>query len=188
MSAKISSTLVMTHDSLGHFGADKSYAALWETYYWPNMRHNLKQSYIPSCMDCQHNKSRTTQVPGLLHPLPIPKTHGDSVALDFVGPLPVDEGFDCILSITNRLHSDVRIIPTHTTITAEGLALLFFDHWYCENRLPLELILDRDKLSILKFWKALHKLTSVKLKLSTAYHPETDGSSKRTNKTNNQSI
>jgi hypothetical protein len=47
---------------------------------------------------------------------------------------------------------------------------------------------DRDKLFISKFWKALHELTGVKLKLSTAYHPETDGSSERTNKTINQSI
>ena len=152
------------------------------------MRRDLEQSYIPSCVDCQRNKFRTTKPPGPLHLLPVPENRGDSVALDFIGPLPLDEGFDCILSITDRLHSDVRIIPTHTTITAEDLAIIFFDHWYCENGLPLDLISDRDKLFISKFWKALHKLTGVKLKLSTAYHPETDGSSERTNKTINQSI
>jgi Integrase zinc binding domain len=27
----------LTHDSLGHFGADKSYATLCDAYYWPNM-------------------------------------------------------------------------------------------------------------------------------------------------------
>ena len=37
-----------------------------------------------------------------------------------------------------------------------------------------------------KFWKALHRLTGVKLKMSTSYHPETDGASERTNKTVNQ--
>jgi hypothetical protein len=62
------------------------------------------------------------------------------------------------------------------------------DHWYCENGLPLEIISDRDKLFVAKFWKALHKLTGVKLKLSTAYHPETDGSSECTNKTVNQCL
>ena len=34
----------------------------------------------------------------------------------------------------------------------------------------------------------LHKLTGVQLKLSTAYHPQTDGTSERTNKTMNQCI
>ena len=39
-----------------------------------------------------------------------------------------------------------------------------------------------------RFWKALHKLTGIKLKMSTAYHPETDGASERTNKTVNQAL
>ena len=44
---------------------------------------------------------------GPLNPLPIPDEHGDSVTMDFIGPLLLDEGFDCILSITDQLHSDV---------------------------------------------------------------------------------
>jgi hypothetical protein len=39
-----------------------------------------------------------------------------------------------------------------------------------------------------KFWKALLKVTGVKLKASTAYHPETDGASERSNKTIIQSL
>jgi hypothetical protein len=108
--------------------------------------------------------------------------------MDFIGLLPLDEGFDCILSMTDRLGSDIRIVPTQINITAEDLALLFFNHWYCENGLPKEIVSDRDKLFLSKFWHALHKLTGVKLKLSSAYHPETDGSSERTNKTINQCI
>ena len=41
-----------THDTSGHFGTDKSYATLWDTYYWPNMCRDLEKSYIPSCMEC----------------------------------------------------------------------------------------------------------------------------------------
>jgi hypothetical protein len=48
---------------------------------------------------------------------------------------------------------------------------------------PLDIVSDRDKLFMSRFWKTLHTLTGVKLKLSTSYHPETDGSSERTNKT-----
>jgi len=39
-----------------------------------------------------------------------------------------------------------------------------------------------------RFWNVLHKLTGVKLKLSMAYHPETDGASEHTNKTVNQAL
>jgi hypothetical protein len=118
----------------------------------------------------------------------MPNERGDSVAIDFVGPLPLNEGDDCILTMTDRLGSDICIIPTSITLTAEGLALLFFEHWYCENGLPCDIVSDRDKLFLSKFWRALQKLTGVKLKLSLAYHPETDSSSERSNKTINQCI
>lgn len=176
----------LTHDASGHLGADKSYATLCDAYYWPNMQWDLEKAYIPLCTECLWNKSTTQKQTGPLHPLPIPQDWEDSVAMDFIGPL--DEGFDCILSMTDRLGSDVRIIPTRTNITAEELALLFFNNWYRENSLPKDIISDHDKLFVSKFWQALHKLTRVKLKLSSAYHPEMDGSSEQSNKTINQCI
>lgn len=178
----------LAHDCLGHFGTDKSYAALHEVYYWPNMRRDLEKGYIPACVDCQRNKSRTTKPAGPLHPLPIPERHGDSVAIDFVGPLPLDSGFDMICSMTCRLGSDIRIVATKAKLTAEEFAVVFFDNWYCKNGLPLEIVSDRDKLFVSKFWKALNILTGVKLKMSSSFHPETDGSSERSNKTINQCI
>lgn len=171
------------HDALGHFGSTKSYAALRDSFYWPNMRTDLEKGYIPSCVDCQRNKSATTASAGPLHPLPIPDGHCESVAMDFVGPLPEDEGYNYLLTITDRLGSDIRLVPCKQDLTAEQLAVLFFDHWYCENGLPLDIISDRDKLFVSRFWRALHKLTGVKLKMSTAFHPQTDGASERTNKT-----
>lgn len=176
------------HDSAGHFGADKSYALLRASYYWPNMRKDLVDSYIPSCAQCMRNKSKTTSTAGPLHPLPVPNARGDSVAVDFIGPLPEDAGFNMLISITDRLNSDVRLVPCRDTITAEHFATLFFDHWYCENGLPTEIVSDRDKLFLSSFWRALHKLTGIKLKMSSAYHPETDGASERTNKTVNQCL
>jgi hypothetical protein len=129
------------------------------------------------------------KVKGPLHPLPIPDACGDSVCLDFVGPLPTeDEGQNCILTITDRLGSDIHLIPTRTDISAAKFAAIFFNEWYCENGLPLELISDHDKLFISKFWKALHALMGVHLKMLTAYHPQTDGASERTNKTLNQCV
>ena len=178
----------LAHDTLGHFSADKSYANLHDAYYWPNMRTDLEKLYVPSCSDCQCNKSCTTKPPGPLHPLPIPDKCGDSVALDFVGPLPKDDSYNCILTITNRLGSDYRLIPTRTDTTAKDVALLVFDNWYCENRLPSDFVFDQDKLFISCFWKALTKLTGVQLKMSSTYHPQTNGSSEHTNKTINQAI
>ena len=106
--------------------------------------------------------------PGPLHSLPVPDQRGSSIAMDFIGPLPTDEGYDCILTITDRLGSDIRIIPTKTTITAEELTVTFFDTWYCENGLLNDIVCDRDKIFVSRFWKVLTKLTGVKLKMSQA--------------------
>jgi hypothetical protein len=178
----------LAHDTLGHFGFFKTYESLRNSYFWPNMRKDLEGGYIPSCIDCQRNKSSTTKPTGPLHPLPIPDGRGDSVAMDFIGPLPVENGFNCILTMTDRLNSDVQLVPCSTKTTAEQLAVLFFDKWYCENGLPLEIISDRDKLFMARFWKHLMLLTGVKHRASSAYHPQTDGASERTNKTVNQLI
>lgn len=178
----------LTHNNLGHFSFNKSYASLQHAYYWPHMCRDLHEAYIPACMQCQRNKSHTTKPVGLLHPLPMPDSRGDSIAINFIGPLPVDNGFDCIVTITDHLGADVRIAATHTDITAEQFAAQFFDLWYCKNGLPLNIVSDRDKLFVSKFWKALHKLTGVKLNMSSAYHPETDGSSEWSNKTVAQAL
>ena len=100
---------------------------------------------------------------GLLHPSPVPNGRGDSVAIDFIGPLPVDEGFNIIGSLTDRLGSDIQLIPTLTTLTADEMALLFFNHWYCKNGLPKTIVCNHDKLFISHFWKALHKSIGVSI-------------------------
>ncbi len=138
------------------------------------------------------NKSPTTKLSGPLHPLPIPDNCGDSVTIDCIGPLPEDQEFNYIITFTNCLNSDIHIIPTRTDISATDFAIdfaiIFFNEWYCKNSLSLNIIFNHDKLFVSKFWKALHELTGVKLKMSTSFHPETDGASEYTNKTVNQAV
>ena len=100
----------------------------------------------------------------------------------------MDDGHDYLLTITNRLGADICLIPCSVNLTAEELAVLFFDKWYCENGLPSELISDRDKLFMSRFWKHFGLLTGIKHKASSAFHPQSDGTSKRTNKTVVQAI
>lgn len=129
------------------------------------MRMDLKNGYIPSCIDCARNKSSTSKPTGPLHPLPVPDERCESISMDFIGLLPTDQGFNCRLTITDRLGSDVCIIPTTKTLTAKQLAVLFFDNWYCENGLPLNIVSDRDKLFMSAFWKHLNIITGISCKI-----------------------
>lgn len=161
----------MAHDTLGHFGFYKTYDNICNSYFWPNMCKDLELRYIPSCNECAHNKSSTSKPNGSLHPLPVPDEQCQSISMDFIGPLPLDHGHDCIFTITDHLSSGIHIIPTSTKLTAKELALLFFDNWYCKNRLPADIISDCDKLFMSSFWRHLTIITSVKCKVSSSFHP-----------------
>ena len=102
--------------------------ALRGSFYWPNMRRDLVEAYIPTCVACMRNKSRTTAPVGPLHPLPVPDGRGDSVAVDFVGPLPKDHRYNMLVTMTDRLGADIRLVPCRSSITASQFAMLFFDH------------------------------------------------------------
>lgn len=141
--------------------------------------------HVPSCMDYQCNKSWTTKTPGPLHALPVPDTCRDSVAINFISPLPPDGDYDCLLLMMDHLISDLCIVPTRMDIMTEDLGTLFFDHWYCENGLPLNIVSDCDKLFMSKFLSVLTRLTGVKLKMSSVYHAKMDGASECSNKTIN---
>ena len=123
----------LAHDCMGHFGSGKCFSSLRDSFYWPNMRRDLELAYVSSCPDCQRNKSKTSKPIGPLHPLPIPDARCDSVAIDFIGPLPLDNGFDTIITFTDCLGSDIQIIPTISSLTAKQLAELFFDKWYLRS-------------------------------------------------------
>ena len=69
------------------------------------MHRDLEKAYIPSCVECLRNKLSTQKPAGPFHPLPIPDERGDSVAIDFIGLLPIDENYDCILTMADHLGS-----------------------------------------------------------------------------------
>src|SRR5216117_3259961 len=170
------------HDQENHFGISKTRSALARQYFWPNMPSDVN-AYIRSCSTCQRDKSSTQAPAGLLHPLPVPLDRFSDISMDFIGPLPKSRGFDTLFVVTDRLTGYMKVEPTLQTATAKDIADLFHRTWYRQFGLPRAIVSDRDKLFLSKFWKELHRLLNVKIKLSTAYHPETDGATERANKT-----
>ncbi|GAA5881029.1 hypothetical protein JCM8547_003592, partial [Rhodosporidiobolus lusitaniae] len=149
------------HDAVGHFGALKTYESLTRSFYWPSMSRDVRK-YCRSCDVCQRMKAATQKQQGAPHPLPVPPRPFSDVALDFVGPLPKSSGHDYLLTISDRLTGY---------------------HWVRLFGQPERLVSDRDRLFTSRFWKALQRCMGTKLQMSTAFHPETDGRSERTNKT-----
>jgi hypothetical protein len=170
------------HDTLGHLGDRKTYAALALSYFWPGLRRDCIR-YVASCDSCQRNKARTTRVAGQLHPLPVPGRMFTDIAIDFVGPLPLSEGFDMLMTVSCRLTGYVRLIPCLTTDGALKCAERLYDGWHRFFGIPEKIVSDRDKLFVSQFWQALYRRMGTRLQMSTSFHPETDGRSEKTNKT-----
>ncbi|UOH82050.1 hypothetical protein LQV05_004733 [Cryptococcus neoformans] len=170
------------HDAMGHFGVEKTLELARCKYFWDGMASDVKD-FVSTCPACQTSKATTTKPPGLLHSLTVPAAKFADIGIDFVGPLPTSHGFDYLIVINDRLTGWVTLIPTVTTLTSSAFSQLYYDHWVSKYGVPTSIVSDRDKLFTAASWRRLNSLLGTKLKMSTAYHPQTDGISERSNKT-----
>lgn len=173
------------HDtpSSGHLGFDKTYALLARKFFWPKMAKDIR-AYIRTCDSCQRNKARNVRPAGLLNPLPVPTDRWEDVSMDFVFGLPrTSRGHDGVLVFVDRLSKMAHFIPTKQTVTAPEVARLFLDNVYRLHGLPKSIVSDRDPRFTGNFWRTLFKLLKTKLNMTTAFHPQADGQTERTNRT-----
>jgi len=103
----------------------------------------------------------------------------------FIGLLPLSKdrngAYDSITIVIDLLTGMVHLIPSCTNYTAQQVAELVFSEVYKHHGLSRAIISDHDSLFTSFFWSHLHKLMRSRLKMSSAYHPETDGSTERAN-------
>jgi transposase InsO family protein len=82
----------------------------------------------------------------------------------------------------------VHLIPSQQDYNAQQVADLMFEQIYKLHGVPKNIISDRDSLFTSVFWKHLHQLVGTKLRMSSAYHPQSDGATERANKTLTQML
>ena len=98
--------------------------------------------------------SKTEQVKdlGLLQPLGIPNLKFESISMNFIVRLPkIQNNFDSIMVVVNRLIKNTHFIPTVSTVIAYGVAELFMREIFKHHRIPREIISDRDRKFVSEF-------------------------------------
>jgi transposase InsO family protein len=175
------------HDSksAGHFGVRKTMDLIKRSYWWSKMLPFV-EDYVASCDICCRTKVARHKPHGLLLPLPVPSRPYSWVSLDFIVKLPKSIDFngvvyDSILNIVDLFTKKARFIPVSETITSEMTAKIFTQEIFREHGCPDVIISDRGPQFAAKFWKEYHRLMGSEVRLSTAFHPQTDGQTERVN-------
>ena len=92
-----------------------------------------------------------------------------------------NQGYNSIWVVVDRLTKVAHFIPVNTTYSGAKLAELYISRNVCLHGVPKMIISDRGSQFTSRFWEQLHDSLDTKLCFSTAYHPQTDGQTERTN-------
>jgi transposase InsO family protein len=101
--------------------------------------------------------------------------------MDFVTGLPTVNGLDSIWVVTDRLTKMRHFVACNQNVSAEDLADLFLPHVWKYHGLPDDIFSDRGPQFASRFWKHLCARLKITPKLSSAFHPQTDGQTERVN-------
>jgi transposase InsO family protein len=172
----------------GHPGGARTLELIKRSYDHPNLQDKVRK-YIRKCSSCQKNKHNTHAKYGLVQFAQVPRMAWQEITMDFITKLPKSKdpitkiAYDAILVIVDRLTKYCILIPFREDYSAEDLGRIVLDRLIRDHGIPEAIISDRDKLFKSRYWKTLIAELGGKVKMSTAYHPETDGQTERTNQT-----
>ena len=170
----------------GHFGRSRTIKVVRRFYYWPQLARDVRK-YVSTCDVCQRMKTPRHKPYGLLVPIPKPEGPWTDISLDFVTGLPPSarrrEAYDALLVVVDRYSKMIRLVPYSVDIVAEELGEILIEEIFSQYGLPKSIISDRGSILTSEYWSTMCYYLAVKRRLSTAFHPQTDGQTERMNQT-----
>ncbi|KJZ69178.1 hypothetical protein HIM_11431 [Hirsutella minnesotensis 3608] len=164
-----------------HPGRDMLKSLLSRRFYWPGLDADVRQ-FVRNCDVCGRSNIWREKRRGLLKPLPIPDRIWSELSIDFVTGLPPTKsnGSTNLMVATDRLSKSV-VLESLRDITAETTARALLRKVVQHHGVPRAIVSDRGTQFTSRLWQRLCELLRVKQRLSTAWHPETDGATERAN-------
>jgi transposase InsO family protein len=102
--------------------------------------------------------------------------------MDLITDLPPAEKSDSILVMVDQgLSKGVILCPTTKMVTMDGIGNILHENLYKRFGLPDKMISDRGPQFAAKAFRAMLSRLGVNSALSTAYHPQTDGTTEQVN-------
>lgn len=166
------------HKLARHFGVQKTSELVQCSFWWPRRRLACKND-VYSCISC--HKGSNSRSWGLLKPLPVPGQPSKEVSMDFIVYLPPSEGFTTIFVVVDCFSKMAHFLPMVGTPSALDTANIFIKEVVRLHGVPNNIVSDRGVQFTSKFWKDLCKSLEIKVSLSSAYHPQSNDQTERTN-------
>ena len=175
----------MFHDpaTAGHPGELGTFNAVQQHFWWPGLRTFVK-NYVRGCGICQQFKiDRTPTKPAYIPTEGVKSTQlFANCSMDLITDLPRIDGYNSILVIMDQgLLKGVILLPCDKGITSKDTAKLLLENLYKQFGLLDKIISNRGPQFASKAFVELLKLLGIKSALSTAYHPQTDGTTEHVN-------
>ena len=148
--------------------------------------------FIRNCEECAKNKPSRHKPYGESQQIDLPEAAWDTITMDFVVKLPRSEDpvtkvkYDSILVVVDKLTKYAHLILWRETGTVSKLTNVLLKELVSQRGLPTKIISDQDKLFTSKFWNTWTRQLGIDTRMSTAYHPQTDRQTERTNQTMEQ--
>lgn len=103
------------------------------------------------------------------------------ISLDFIEGLPKSGRYNCILVVVDKFSRYPHFIGLSHPFTALTVAAAFMDHVHKLHGMPESIVSDRDCVFTSAFWQELFRRSGTFLRMSSSYHPQTDGQTERVN-------
>ena len=179
--SEVEDVLYHTHSDplAGHFSIEETYRRIKIRYYWPQMYNDVRR-YVQTCDECQRRGKNRRIEP--LHPIKVGQPF-DRLGMDIVGPLPRSKNGNAYIMVATEYLTkwpEARAIPN---AKASLVVLFFYEDIICRHGCPKEILTDRGTHFVNEMLDSLCENLGVKHKLSTAYHPQTNGLVERFNRT-----
>lgn len=175
--------LRLAHDNPlygGHLGIKKTHRKLI-SYWWPKMHQDV-ELYIKTCEVCQKFKNEPGIPKGYLHSIPVSSIF-EHVHLDIIGPiLSTYRGNKYIITATDAFSKWAFAKPVQSILTADLINFVESKIFAVHGK-PECIITDRGAQFTSKEWKEFVEDNQFDHRLTTPYHPQSNGIDERVNGT-----
>lgn len=152
------------------------------TLLWPSLWGDV-MTFVKSCESCQCTKIDTQASQGSLMPFEILDRPWIVIGTELIVKLQLSSRFESLLVIVKHFLKGAHFIPCKENMDSSALASLFISHFFWYHGLPNKIVTDHGPTFVSAFWSTVQKALRICSAPSTAYHPQTNGQTERTNRT-----